>query len=163
MSSCKGFALTELIVVIAIIGTLAAIATINFGSWQKKYAIEAQVKEMLVDLTDARLLSIQTKKEHRVILNPTSMVFRRYSSEGDANGTQVFSKTFKYPIQKFTSGALSAFSNTAIDMDTRGYTSDLMTIAVGVGMGGNPAYNCLGVHWARVNIGRINGNNCDFQ
>jgi prepilin-type N-terminal cleavage/methylation domain-containing protein len=159
----RGFSLIELLVVIAIIGTLASIVTINFGSWQRKYGIEAQTKEMMVDLTDARLMAIQTKKNHLVTFNPTSMVFRRFSSEFDATGTEVLNKTLKYPIQKFTSGTLTAFSDTPVFMDNRGYTSDLMSVAIGQGMGGDPAYNCLTIHWARVNIGRVNGTNCDFQ
>ncbi len=153
----------ELLVVIAIIGMLVTAATIAFSSWQRKYGIEAQVKEMLVDLTDVRMMAIHTKRAHRVTLNPSSMVFRRFSSEADVAGTEVFNKTLKYPIQQFSSGTLTAFANTSIAIDERGYTSNLMSIVVGSGLGGDPAYNCLVIHWARVNTGRINGNDCVLQ
>lgn len=146
----------------SLIGILVAIAALNFNSWQTKYNIEAQVKEMLADLTGARLMAIQTKREHRIILNPTSYAFWRYTGESVASDTRVFNKQTKYPIQQFSdSGTLSNFSNTTITVDERGYTSDLLTIAVGIGLG-NPAYDCLVVQRARVNMGKINGNKCVY-
>ena len=159
---CKGFSLIELIIVMTIAGILLAVATLDFSAWQRKYNIAAQVKEMLVDFNDVRTRTIATKKVHRVILNPTSYSFRRYSSEFDAVGTQVFSKNLKYSIQQFSSGSYSAFNNTTLTFNERGYTMSLLTIAVGVGLG-QPAYNCLGIHTARVNMGRINGNACEYQ
>lgn len=158
----RGFSVVELVVVVALIATLLTIATLDFGSWQKKYNIEGQVKEMLVDLTDVRLRAIETKKQHTVILNPTSYTFRRFSSEYDVAGTQVFAKTLKIPIQQFSSGSYSAFSNTTITISDRGYSNTLLTIAVGAGMG-DSAYNCIGFHTARANMGKINGNNCEYK
>jgi prepilin-type N-terminal cleavage/methylation domain-containing protein len=159
----RGFSLIELIVVITIIGTLATIVSLNFNSMQRKYGIEAQVKELLSDLTSVRMMAFQTKKEHRVILNPMLVTFRRYSSEADAAGTEVFNKPLTYPIQqKLPSGSLTDFSNTIIVINDRGLTSNLMTIAVAAGVS-DPSYNCLGVHWARVNMGKINGNDCEFK
>ncbi|QOX79207.1 prepilin-type N-terminal cleavage/methylation domain-containing protein [Trichlorobacter lovleyi] len=160
--SNRGFSLTELIVVIALISIMLAVVTLNFNDWQVKYNIEAQVKEMLTDLTDVRSRAISTKQQHRVILNPTSYTFRRYSSEFDAAGTEVFRRPLKYQIQQFSTGTYSAFSNFTLTFDDRGYTTSLVTIAVGPGLG-SPAYNCIGVHTARVNMGRINGNNCEYQ
>jgi prepilin-type N-terminal cleavage/methylation domain-containing protein len=164
-NSSRGFSLTELIIVIFLISVILAIATLNFNHWQRKYNIEAQVKEMLSDLTAVRQMAIQTKKRHRVTLNPKMISFRRYSSESDATGTPVFNRNLNYTIQKFSEGTLSSFSDTDIKINDRGYTesvSDNMTIAVGVGLG-EPAYNCLVVHYARVNVGKINGNSCEFQ
>lgn len=158
----RGFSLIELIVVISLISILISIATLSFHSWQTKYNIEAQVKEMLVDLDGVRLMAIQTKREHRIILNPASYAFWRYSGESAASNTRVFNKGTKYPIQQFSdTGTLSDFSNTTITVDERGYTSDLLTIAVGIGLG-SPAYDCLVVQRARVNMGKINGNKCVY-
>lgn len=160
--SRRGFSLVELVVVIAIMGTLAAIVAINFNSWQRKYQIEGQVKELLADLTNVRMMAFQTKKMHRVLLNPTVITFRRYSSEFDAAGTEVFNKSLKFPIQQFSSGSLSDFSDTIITINDRGLTSNLITIAVAAGLA-DPAYNCLGVHRARVNMGKINGTDCVYK
>ena len=162
MKNSNGFSLMELLIVMVVITIIVAISTINFTSWQKKYAIEAQVKEMLTDLSDVRMRAIATKQQHIVLLNPTSYTFRRYSSEFDTTGTEVFNKSLKYPIQKFASGTYTAFGNTSMTIDANGYTTGWMTIAVGVGLG-DPAYNCLAISWARVNMGKINGNNCVFK
>lgn len=161
-NSSRGFSLTELIIVIFLISAVLAIATLNFNHWQRKYNIEAQVKEMLSDLTAVRQMAIQTKKRHQVTLNPKMISVRRYSDESDATGTPVFNRNLNYTIQQFSSGALSSFSDTPITINERGYTNDLMTIAVGIDMG-EPAYNCLVVHYARVNVGKIHDKSCEFQ
>jgi len=136
---------------------MLAVATLNFNDWQKKYNIEGQVKEMLGDLTDVRTRAIATKQQHRVILNPTSYAFRRYSSEFDVNGTEVFSKNLKYSVQQLKSdGTYAAFTNTILSFDDRGYlptTGDYCRWSCGVG---SPAYNCLGVSTQGYNMGKIN-------
>lgn len=163
----RGFSLIELIVTVSIMSILLAVATINFNDWQRKYNIEGQVKEILVDLTDVRTRAIATKQQHRVILNPTSYAFRRFSSEFDAAGTEVFNRRLKHDVQQLMAdGTYSAFANTTLTFDDRGYTNNWLTIAVGVGLG-NPAYNCLRVSTARVNMGRINESlsprTCEYQ
>jgi len=160
----NGFSLVELLVVIAIIAIASGWATLNFRAWVDKSGVEAQTKEMLTDLTNARLMAIQTKKTHRVILNPRSITFRRYSTEADVAGTQVFSKNLKYEVAQFSAGAYTPFSDFTMTVSDEGYATSLpFTLAVPAAVGGDPFYNCLGVHTARVNIGRINGNNCEYK
>jgi prepilin-type N-terminal cleavage/methylation domain-containing protein len=184
MDRNRGFSLIELIIILVLIGILAGIGTVNFNSWQRKYAIEAQVKEMLSDISNVRMLAIQSKKEHRIFLNRNSYTVVRYADELDtprvdplAAGGQVVNdkgqvivprtrgtKQLKFDIVQYTAGATANFNNTPIIIDERGYTNSLMTIAVSFNVG-EPAYNCLRISNARVNIGRTNAitNNCDFQ
>lgn len=157
-----GFSLIELIIVMALIGIILSISSINFNSWQRKYQIEAQTKEMLADISGLRMRAIETKNKFRIVLNPTSYVFVPYSTETAVSSQSVLSKTVKYPIKQLKTGGLSDFSNTLIEIDERGYTTGWLTVAVGAGVA-DPAYNCLALSWARVNMGKINGNICEFK
>lgn len=189
MRSHHGFSLTELIVIIAIIGILASIATLNFNQWQRKYAIEAQVKEMLADLSNVRMQAIQTKREHRVFLNPQSYTTVRYDdteaeavriepTDGASGGVVVttmgqtmadrqFRRALRFEIQQYTAGVVTPFDNTPLIINNRGYVTPVshMTIAISFGDTSNAAYDCLLITDARINIGRINTNDntCQLQ
>ena len=158
----RGFALTELIVVIAIIGIILAITSINFGSWMRKYGVEAQIKEMHNDLSDVRLKAVHSKMRHEVVLNPSSYTFVRYSSEG-ATGTTVFRKDLKYPVKRFSSGVLQDFTGDLMRINTRGYTFDPYTIVI-PGQA-NAGTDCLVVSTTRVNMGKYDATtqNCSFK
>lgn len=164
MRSERGFSLIELIVIIAIISLLLSIATLDFSSWQKKYNIESQTKAMLTDITEARLQAMHRKNSVTITLNTNLYIFRRFSSSGDAAGTIFMTKQLKYPVQRFTSGALTNFSNTVLTIDERGYlgSNDYLTIAVAPNQTG-ASLNCLSVHGSQTNIGKINGANCELN
>lgn len=189
MKNGGGFTLVELIVVIAIFATLAAVATLSFNQWQKKYSIESEVNELLSDFSQVRMLAIETKREHRIFLNTNSYTIVRYDdTEDDAvkippteagSGGQVvnlkgqvlanrqYNKSLKYAIEQYTqdTGLRTAFDNTPIVINNRGYTSTLMTISVGLAVDAVPSTNCLAVSTTRINAGRIDSNakDCRFN
>lgn len=163
MLKTRGFALTELIVVIALIAILATVATLNFNSWSRKHAIEAQTKQLHADITSVRLRAIQTKQRHKIRLNPQTFAVSVVSDAGVEQALAGLNKNTNYTMQSFAAGVLTAFSNTDIFFNERGYlTGNGLTLAVGVGQG-DAALNCLTIQAARVNMGRINGTNCDPQ
>jgi prepilin-type N-terminal cleavage/methylation domain-containing protein len=157
----KGFTLIEVVIVITIIGILLAIGTLNFNAWVKKYTIEAQVREMASDLSDARLMAIKMKQRHLVTLNTSGYTFRSYSSEGDAAGIEVFNKRLKYEIKKSDG---TSIAGTTFFISDRGFVESINppTIAVGLGLG-SFALDCIVISAGRVNTGKLNGTTCEFK
>ncbi len=174
-SPTKGFALTELITVMVILGILLSIVSLNFSSWQKKYYIENQAKEMMADLNDLRMRAIQTKSNHVAVLsaNPQLMTFRSYTSEEPVTlttGREVFRKSLKYPVKRQkTGGSLDVCGD--IGITPRGFTQDFQvggtfqsnqTLVI-LPVGSSASLDCLVISDARINLGQNNGTGCVFK
>lgn len=163
-SQAKGFALTELIVVMLILGTLLSIVSLNFNQWQKKYYIENQAKELMGDLSNLRMSAIQTKNTYMAVLsaNPQQITFRKYSTNEPvttSTGVVTFTKNLKYPISNNPTGTPSCAD---IQIDPRGYTWSWQTIYIQP-TGSGAAFDCLVVSTARINLGQYNGTSCTFK
>jgi prepilin-type N-terminal cleavage/methylation domain-containing protein len=157
----RGFSLVELVTVVGIIGILLGLSTISFYSWQRKYNIEKQTKEMLADMSDLRLRAIHTKKVHRMEMQSKSYVFKRYSSEGEdlsssTTGTTVFKQYLKFPIVKENG---SSVVGEKIDIDCRGFTNDPVTLKIDSSPD-DASLNCLIISTARTNMGKMENGEC---
>lgn len=102
----RGFSLMELIIVMAIIGTLLAIGVPKFSDQLKKASIEGQTKELSIDLMQARASALTQHAPVSVTLTPTS-----FSGPGVA-------KSFKYPVTWQGKGA--GDTQILINFDERG-------------------------------------------
>ncbi|HLA00790.1 MAG TPA: prepilin-type N-terminal cleavage/methylation domain-containing protein, partial [Thermodesulfovibrionales bacterium] len=78
----NGITLIELIIVISIIGILAVALGFEFTGWMGGYRVESQMKEMYVDLMDARARAMQRNRTHFVRLNNSSYSIYEDDSDG---------------------------------------------------------------------------------
>lgn len=116
----QGFSLLELLTVITIVGILTTVGVLNFSSWQKKSIVERYTKELYADVQGARMNAIYTKTRQGIEFAPQRVTFKRFSSESDAAGTVIATKTLPVVL---TRNWTSANSN-RIEFDTSGIMSD---------------------------------------
>lgn len=171
-----GFTLIEIIVVILIISILLTMASLNFGTWETKYRIGDQAREMMQDLSSMRMSAIQTKSTYMAILTASNtMTFRQYTTNEQitpTNGKQVFSKPLHYPVSNNPTGSPSC-SN--LQIDSRGYTifplspsgnsayPESWQFLYVLPTGTAAAYDCLAISNLKINLGKYNGTACAFK
>ena len=105
----SGFSLVELIVIMAIMGILLGIGTLNFSQMSRKSAVESQVKTLHADLMAVRSEALFRKRERALTIGGST--FAVYSSR-TVTGTPVKTRALKYPVKN--AGAV------VIEFDTLG-------------------------------------------
>lgn len=104
----SGFTLLEIIVVMAILGTLLGIAAMSGRDWLERYRVEGQTKELYADLMNARVSALQKNRVFFVALQ-TANQYAIYedthpSPDGDEDlqptqDTLVMQKPTRFPLQ----------------------------------------------------------------
>lgn len=162
-----GFALTELITVLALIGIMLGIATMNFHQWQVKSGIERQTRELFTDINAARSESIFRKTRHRITFQPNSYVFKRYSSEDEDTdaGTVLNSRRLPYGLTREAGQDISDYS---LEFDLRGLLTGANFSSANLTLRINPvdsgaAFDCIIVHTARTNLGKMEQGSCNAK
>jgi prepilin-type N-terminal cleavage/methylation domain-containing protein len=167
----RGFTLTEILVVVAIVGVLLSIATFGFHQWMVKSNVEAEVRQMLADFSQLRFRAVTTKQNHSITINPNGYVFKSYTSvdEPAAAGTVIPGGTHNVNYQlkssKTTLFAGEIYQITplgTINMNVALFPNEIIPIYVAYDVGA-PNLDCVNIHVARVSAGKTNatGDNCD--
>lgn len=154
MKGQHGFTLLELLVVVAIVVTVLAIATLSFMRMNQKYRVESSVKEIYSTLMQARSDAALTNIPSRVSVSAQNIaVLRDRNEDGDtADQGENISRSYA----PFT---LTGIGD--INFNRRGFASANPTIRVtNYSNNVDPAMDCIVVSATRINMGKWNGTTC---
>ena len=156
----RGFTLTELIVTIGIVSILLALGGLAYNNWTTIYQIEAQVRKMQSDLTQARLNAMERKRQYYVIMSANKYqiaVDMNYSESLDSSPTDSYQAAvpIAYPV---------SWTGTLV-MNTSGIVSSTTTSAMPISIPivsskTNLNYNCLQIYPTRISSGLMQGDDC---
>jgi prepilin-type N-terminal cleavage/methylation domain-containing protein len=156
----EGFTLVELMIIVAIIGIFAAIATLNFSQMNDKYRIESYTKEIHALLMRARNDAANTNRAHTVTLAANQI---QVTSDVNGNGVVDANETTTTPFPRFAIQFPIAMN--PIIFDRRGIVNDPGNQTMQIVHPGNsaPGVDCIVVSATRINVGRMTGGNCAQQ
>lgn len=163
VTNSAGFSLVELLVVLAIIGTLLGISTLAFHDWVVKSRVEAQVRQMVTDISSTRIRALTRKQRCSIELGAKKYVFRSYSSEGEPLSAGTIIPGGGDVVFGLKSGPSTFFANQRLEIDQRGILDTAATLPIFLEYDGNASLDCLNLHAIRVNAGKKNtaGDTCD--
>ncbi|RJQ22239.1 MAG: type II secretion system protein [Nitrospiraceae bacterium] len=157
MMNNNGMTLIELVIVVTVIGILAAALAFSFQGWIGSYNVESQIKEMHIDLMNARAMAMKKNKMHFVDLTTTQYSIYEDTDpapdgDGDAdpgNDDPVSQKNLdaRYPI------AWSDAADTRIEFNIRGLSRDDKTVCSNTTVDAD--YDCISISATRINMGEL--------
>ena len=166
MRDNKGITLIELIIVIAIIGVLVVAFGFSFQGWVDSYETEREIKEMHVDLMNARARAMQRNRTHFVGLTATQYTIQEDINpwpDGDGLLTandNIRPSGYNEPIPLIQKDlntqypiTWSDLSDVQIVFTKRGLSNDTKTICSNTDIDAD--YNCIEISASRINLGKL--------
>ena len=165
MRNQRGVSLIEIMVVLAIVAILATMAY-SLRSWADKNKVEAEIKELYVDLMSFRLAAIHKNRTHFVSVTATQYTVNEDTNpvpDGDRalQVADALVKTQAVPLTlNWSADAnLLAFGANGVISDAVGVIPDADAIYITPGVSAD--YDCLQITSTKISLGRMNGADCD--
>lgn len=149
----RGFTLIEILIVIALIGILLSVASLQFSDYIRKGAIERQTKELYADLMATRTAAVTQRSAKRVIITPSVFTFVSSAlGSGSVRTTRDLSK-------QITWAGKASSTSTQIIFDERGtFNIDIAngntTICVEPSLE-SAQYDSIVVFSTRLHLGKV--------
>ena len=159
----RGFTLVELVVVVAIITTLLGLATIAFHDWLVKARVEAQVRQMVADISNIRVRAMTRKQRCSLQLAANQYVFRSYSSDAELLTAGRIIPGGGNVHFRLKSGPSTYYAGQRYEIDQRGMLDTADVLPIFLEYDGNAGLDCLNIQSIRVNAGKKNaaGDTCN--
>ncbi len=151
-----GFTLIEIIIVMALLGILSAIASLQWSDYLRKVEIERQTWELYSDLMTCRVAAVTQRCPKRVIVTPTVFTFISSARGGDVSSGRT-TRVLSQPVS--WAGKTSGDSEALILFDERG------TFDIDVGNGNtticvepshkSAQYDGIVVFSTRIHLGKV--------
>ena len=157
MKAQSGFTLVELMVVVAIIGIILTIATMNFTQWNDKYTVESYTKQIYSILMKARNDAANTNTQNLVTLAANQVTTLQDANSNGVADPGEPTTTNPYPRFAITSNiaVVPPTPPQQITFDRRGITNNIGTISItGYSPNASPGVDCIVVAKTRINMGR---------
>jgi len=161
----KGITLTELLIVVGIIGILAVALGFIYTGWMGPYKMEKATKDLYTSLMSARSLALTQNRMYFVTLVDAN----NYSVTADTNDSTTlnagdlplatYPKRVEYPLN--WNGAAPA--NRSISFDKRGiinlepaavWVDSVISLTTAANV--DPDYNCIVISQTRIRMGKWN-------
>jgi prepilin-type N-terminal cleavage/methylation domain-containing protein len=158
----KGITLIELIIVISIIGILVVALGFEFSGWMGKYKVESEIKEMYVDLMNARVRAMERNRAHFVTgtLAPpyTYSIYEDTNPGPDGNSICEPANDTLIPSYPKTLDHALTWTGGLITIDARGIISPAANLLGGtlcLTTDSDPDYDCIVISRTRINMGKL--------
>ena len=161
MRNSRGRTLIELVIVLSTTVILISAIGFHFQGWLNNCRAESEVKEMYVDLMEARVRAMQQNRAHFVVINADNYkVFEDTNDNSQYDAGTDKSTMFAAPKEPAKTWCL--WTGTVI-IDDRGLArtdpGPNGTIRFDAGAG-DPDYDCIVVSPTRINMGKWDGKSC---
>ncbi len=166
----QGTSLVELMVVVGVIGILAAAVGFTYQGWMGRYKIEKITKELYTDVMNTRGLAVTRSRMYFVnLVDANSYTVTEDTNDSGVRGdtvggiSDVVGPMFPKRVEYALNWNAAAPANQVITIDKRGIINTVGTISLTTAADVDPDYNCIVISQTRIKTGKMNGGNCDVR